>query len=81
MTARLHPGAQALMQVKHRAARAGNDGGPGDVHRIGVAVERVDEAIKLRQEPLARNDLAVRHGVEIGHGAPERLDVGRGPGT
>ncbi len=55
----LHPTAQALVQVQYRAARPGDDRGAGHVHRVGVAVKRVGEAIELGQEPLARSGLAL----------------------
>jgi hypothetical protein len=81
MTAWLHPDAEALVEVQYGAARAGDDGGPGHVYRIRIAVEGVGQTIKLGQEPRLRSDLAVGQGVKADDQAPERLDTGCGAGS
>ncbi len=57
VAAGLHPAGETLVQMQDRAPAADDDGRRGDVHGVGLLVERIVEAIELGQEAVLGRDL------------------------
>ena len=71
----LHPAADSLVPVQHRAARPGHDGRARDVDGVGVPAEGIGQPVQLGQEPRTRSDLPLCHRVEARHRFPQLAAV------